>query len=169
MPSADPAALETGEDHPLERPLYETRAPRAEDIEDLVRIDAAWSGRERRGYLGERLRRALRPSGISLARVCVHEGRVVGFLLGEVTGGEFGRVGSAAWIDTVGVDRSQGRRGVGSALLQDFMRHAQVLGCERVRTLLDPEDEVLTGFLEAHLFRVAPTKVVERALEGVTR
>lgn len=150
----------------MEAPPLQTRAPAEGDLDALVAIDAAWAGHERRNYLASRLARALRPSGISLARVAEAGGEVVGFLLGEVTRGEFGRVEPEAWIDTFGVRPDCVRRGVGKALLEDFERHAQVLGTERVRTLLDPKDLALTGFLEKQGFRLATTKVVERQLSG---
>ncbi len=156
------------DEHFLETPEIETRAPRTEDLDRLVAIDAAWSGEKRRGYLEARLRRALRPSGISLARIAERQdGTIVGFLFGEVTRGEFGRVDSVAWIDTFGVSRQTVREGIGSLLLGDFIRHAHALGTVSVRTLLEPQDEALTAFLEAHGFQVAPTKVVEQSLEGM--
>ena len=153
-------------EHFLEQPEIETRAPLPEDLDALVEIDAGWRDDRRRAYLESRLRRATRPSGISLARVAEQDGEIVGFLLGEVTRGEFGRVESQAWIDTFGVKKSAARRGIGSLLLKDFMRHAQILGALRVRTLLEPEDEVLADFLQAHEFSVAATQVVEHTLEA---
>jgi predicted N-acetyltransferase YhbS len=142
------------------------RAPVAADLETLVAIDAEWSGRPRRGYLRQRLQRALRPRGISLARVACAGDEIVGFVLGELTNGEFGRVEGTAWIDTIGVRRDWARRGVGSALVEDFAAHAHTAGAERVRTLLDPESAALGDFLAVHGFGPAPTRVVELALEG---
>lgn len=152
-------------EHFLESPDLILRVPGAADLDALVRIDSAWSGVERRGYLEARLRRATRPLGISLARVAERGGEVVGFVFGEVTRGEFGRTEAVAWIDTVGVRRDQVRRGVGTALLQEFVSCAGVIGADRVRTLLDPGEDELTEFLEAHGFGVAPTRVVERLVE----
>ncbi len=157
-------SLSTAEEHPLEEPTVVVRVPFPRDLPAIVSIDGAWSGRERKGYLEARLNRAMRPSGISLARVAETDGKVVGFLFGEVTRGEFGRTEPVAWIDTFGVRRDQVRRGVGSSLLVDFMNHARALDVDCVRTLLDPKDEELTDFLERHDFRVAPTKIVEKSL-----
>lgn len=164
MPGTDGTLPADLEDLCLESPELLLRAPGAADLDALGRIDASWSGADRRGYLDARLRRALRPSGISLARVADWKGQVLGFLLGEVTRGEFGRVAPVGWIDTLGVRRDAARHGVGTALIQDFERHARAAGAERIATLLDPGDEALCDFLEAHGFRVAATRVVERLL-----
>jgi len=153
------------DEHFLESPDLVMRVPRATDLDALVHIDSAWSGAERRGYLEGRLRRALRPHGISLARVAERGADVVGFVFGEVTRGEFGRTEPVAWIDTIGVRRDQARLGVGTALLREFMSCARMIGAERVRTLLDLGEDALTDFLEAHGFRVAQTTVVERVVE----
>jgi predicted N-acetyltransferase YhbS len=148
----------------LEGSEFLIRAPKAEDIDALARIDGQWTGRQRRAYLAERLGRTLRPAAINLSRVAELDGRVVGFLFGEVTRGEFGDVGSVAWVDTVAVERARTREGVGSALLADFVAHATTAGSNRIWTLLDPGDEALTEFLQAHGFRVAATRVVEKIL-----
>jgi GNAT superfamily N-acetyltransferase len=148
----------------LETPDLVLRAPRADDLETLVAIDASWGGAARREYLRDRLRRALRPTGISLGRLAECEGNVVGFVLGEVTRGEFGRVAPVAWVDTIGVRKDALRRKVGSTLLSDFERHGRAAGADRLATLVEPNDEALTDFLEAHGFRLAPTRVVERPL-----
>lgn len=148
-------------EHFLESPQLVLRAPRTADLDALVGIDSAWGGTQRRGYLEARLLRASRPRGISLARVAERQGEVVGFVFGEVTRGEFGRTESVAWIDTVGVRRDVARQGVGTALLEEFVSCARVIGADRVRTLLDPGEEALAEFLEAHGFGIAPTRVVE--------
>ncbi len=151
-------------ERPLERPELLVRAPCATDLDAVVRIDRHWSHTERRTFLEERLLRTLRPATINLSRVVERKGEVVGFLFGEVTRGEFGQTGAVAWVDTVGVDPAAVRGGVGSALLSEFMAHARAAGGERVWTLLSPDDEDLTEFLEVHGFRVADTKVVEKVL-----
>jgi GNAT superfamily N-acetyltransferase len=142
------------------------RTPVMSDLEALVRLDAAWSGVERRGYLRQRLSRALRPRGISLARVGESGGELVGFVLGELTLGEFGRVEATAWIDTIAVRPDHARRGVGAALIEDFVAHAYAAGAERIRTMIEPRDEALWDFLTAQGFGPAPTRVIELSLEG---
>ncbi|MFN7972600.1 MAG: GNAT family N-acetyltransferase [Acidobacteriota bacterium] len=166
MPDTDLDHDPGGTEHAFETPALETRHPRVEDLDAICAIDRQWTHHERRAFLGERLRRALRPRGISLARVCESAGEVCGFLLGEVTHGEFGRVAPVAWIDTIGVARDRLHHGVGTLLLQDFLRHARLLGVESVRTMLEPTDTALGRFLEAQEFQDARTRVVERRFDA---
>jgi len=142
------------------------RVPRPEDLDAIVRIDEAWTGEPRPTYLGSRLGRTQHGAGIDLSRVAERDGEVVGYLFGEVTRGEFGRVFPVAWVDTIGVRKDQVRGGVGSALLQEFMRHARAAGARRVWTLLEPEAGGLADFLQAHGFHVAKAKLVEQVLDG---
>jgi predicted N-acetyltransferase YhbS len=151
-------------DRAFEMPDVSTRAPRQEDLQAVVSIDASWRGSSRRDYLSDRLSRALSPPGIGISRIVERNGDVIGYLFGEVTRGEFGHSGLVAWIDTLGVRKDHARRGIATLLLQDFVHHAQAAGASQVRTLLDPADEALTDFLQAQRFTVAPTIVVERAL-----
>jgi ribosomal protein S18 acetylase RimI-like enzyme len=50
------------------------------------------------------------------ALVAEFEGKVVGFILGYVSGWEFGVPDTVGWIDTLGVDPSYHRHGIGRAL-----------------------------------------------------
>ena len=145
------------------------RTPVAADLEAMVRLDAAWSGVERRSYLRQRLSRALRPRGISLARVGESGGELVGFVLGDLTLGEFGRVETTAWIDTIAVQRDHAHRGIGSALIEDFIAHAHAAGADRIRTMIEGNDTALGEFLAVHGFGAAPVRVIELALDGRTR
>jgi GNAT superfamily N-acetyltransferase len=149
-----------------EEPFSEVtlRAPLPFHLDAIVRIDAAWSGRERRAYFDDRLGRIWSAPGLDLSRVAERRGQVVGYVLGDVARGEFGRVGAVAWIEAIGVRRDQARQGVGSALLREFSVYAAALGATRVWTLLDPDDERLTDFLQAQGFGLARAKVVERNL-----
>jgi hypothetical protein len=62
------------------------------DLVALVAIDAAHSGRRRRGYFERRLATALRDRERDVQVAVVQAGQLLGFMLGRVLEGEFGRV-----------------------------------------------------------------------------
>ncbi|MDP6510198.1 MAG: GNAT family N-acetyltransferase [Dehalococcoidia bacterium] len=53
------------------------------------------------------------------------EGRVVGFVLGDVRGWEYG-MPPGGWIDIMGVDPQFQRRGIGIKLIQAFAQEAKL-------------------------------------------
>ena len=89
------------------------------------------------------------PEGSVVAEV---DGRVVGFMLGDVRAGEFGIEEPSGWIEVIGVDPEFAGRGVGRALADAMLSRYRERGVHRVRTMVDaamPEVErffKLVGF-----------------------
>jgi len=75
------------------------------DIEGICRIDERITGRYRPDVWEQRTAYYLRrdPDSSQVAEV---DGRVVGFMLGEVRGGEFGLEEPTGWVEFFGVDPS---------------------------------------------------------------
>ena len=94
------------------------------DLDAVVRIDKNVLGKERRAFW----KRKIAYAGIypRPALVAEFEGKVVGFILGYVSGWEFGVPDTVGWIDTLGVDPAYQRRGIGrelfNALIEIFKR-----------------------------------------------
>ncbi|HEX4955906.1 MAG TPA: GNAT family N-acetyltransferase, partial [Thermoanaerobaculia bacterium] len=65
------------------------------------------------------------------------DGRVVGFMLGDVRAGEFGIEEPSGWIEVIGVDPDMGGRGVGRALGEAMLARFRERGVKRVRTMVD--------------------------------
>ena len=84
------------------------------DLDAVVEIDKSVLGKERRAFW----KRKIAYAGIypRPALVAEFEGKVVGFILGYVSGWEFGVPDTVGWIDTLGVDPAYQRRGIGRAL-----------------------------------------------------
>ena len=84
------------------------------DLDALVEIDKKVLGKERRAFW----KRKIAYAGIypRPALVAELEGKVVGFILGYVSGWEFGVPDTVGWIDTLGVDPAFQRRGIGRTL-----------------------------------------------------
>jgi ribosomal protein S18 acetylase RimI-like enzyme len=89
------------------------------DLDAVVEIDKNVLGKERRAFW----KRKIAYAGIypRPALVAEFEGKVVGFILGYVSGWEFGVPDTVGWIDTLGVDPAYQRRGIGRALFNELI------------------------------------------------
>ena len=73
------------------------------DIGSVVRIDERISGRYRPDFWEQRIGYYMRrdPESSQVAEV---EGKVVGFMLGDVRAGEFGLEEPSGWVERFGID-----------------------------------------------------------------
>lgn len=133
------------------------------DISAIVRIDEKILGTYRPEVWERRIGYYLRrdPETSVVAEL---DGRVVGFMLGEVRSGEFGLEEPTGWIEVLGVDpeargRSVGRR-MGDALLEHFRQR----GARSVRTLVDEENEELCGFFSSLGFEPSSLRAFTRPI-----
>jgi len=72
---------------------------------------------------------------------------VIGFIMARVDFGEFGRLESAAVLDTIGIDPDYRDRGVGRALVSQLLANLTSLRVDRILTEVDWADRDLIGFL----------------------
>lgn len=142
----------------------EIRPVRAGDVSEIVRIDATHAGRRREAYYQALLERYLDASHhTTLSFVACRDGRVLGFLIGEVSRGAYGLPEEVATVQTVGVDRAYARSGIAAMLFAEFETHARRLGVERVYTLVSWSDPIL-GYFHRMGFHPAQTLYLERTL-----
>src|SRR3972149_4163902 len=89
------------------------------DLDAGVGIDKRVVGKERRDFWKRKIAYAgIYPRPALVAEI---EGKVVGFILGYVSGWEFGVPDTIGWIDTLGVDPAYQRRGIGKALFNELL------------------------------------------------
>jgi GNAT superfamily N-acetyltransferase len=109
------------------------------DLDAVVEIDKKVLGEERRAYWKRKMAYAdIYPRPALVAEL---DGKVVGFIMGYVSGWEFGVPDTIGWIDTLGVDPAYQRRGIGralfNALIENFKRSGRekfsVDGAEKTR------------------------------------
>ena len=106
------------------------------DLGDIVRIAEKTRGAYQPDLWEDRVSYYLRrdPEGSVVAE---SDGRVVGFMLGDVRAGEFGIEEPSGWIEVIGVDPAFGGRGVGRALADEMLGRYRARGVARVRTMVD--------------------------------
>ena len=124
------------------------RAFSEEDLEAIVEIDRKVLGKSRWNYWKQQI--DLSHAHFSLScLVAEFEGRVIGFILGEVSGGEFNVPDTVGWISTIGVDPDCQHRGVARQLSQEFIKNLKSIGVNIVYTLVNWSDWDLLKFFRA--------------------
>jgi ribosomal protein S18 acetylase RimI-like enzyme len=118
------------------------------DISDIVTIDEKISGRYRpevwERQIGYYLRRASETSVVAEV-----DGKVAGFMLGEVRSHEFGLEEPTGWIEVLGVDPDQRGKALGRRMAEAVLEYFRVQGAHRVRTLVDEEREDIRSFFSS--------------------
>jgi ribosomal protein S18 acetylase RimI-like enzyme len=139
------------------RPLNEL------DIEAITRIDEKVTGLYRPEFWENRVAYYLRRDP-EASRVAEVEGEVVGFMLGDVRGGEFGLEETSGWIERFGVDPSQRGKGLGRQLFDELAEYFRSAGAARLRTLVDSRQGDTERFLRAMGFENSALTALERPL-----
>src|SRR5213594_1219448 len=125
------------------------------DIGRIVAIDERITGQYRPEIWERRVAYYLRrdPESSQVAEV---DGRVVGFMLGDVHSGEFGIEEPSGWIERFGIDPDFRGRDLGRQLCDAVLKTFRARGAAAVRTLVDERDAGVAGFLAALGFKPSP-------------
>ncbi len=125
------------------------------DLGGIVALDEKISGNYRPDIWETRLSYYMRrdPEGSYVAE---SDGRVVGFMLGEVRSGEFGLEEPCGWIESLGVDPSCRGRSVGRRLAEEILRTFGERGATRVRTLVSDDMKEIRSFFDSIGFTPEP-------------
>ena len=110
------------------------RSMRQDDLNAIVAIDAAASGRRRPRYFEVMLHRAITQAGVQISLVAEVDGRVVGFVIGSLYYGEYGVVEPSASIDAISVAPDCRGKKVGKALMHQLRLNLGALGISILRT-----------------------------------
>lgn len=140
----------------------EVRGLRSDDLDDVVRIDALHTGEGKTDYWERVFRDFLRPDQRDRVGLAAEtEGRVIGYLVGEVRAFEFGSE-ACGWIFAVGVNPHDARKGVASALLGEACARFRQAGVGRVRTMVRRNDVGVLSFFRANQFHGGSFVQLER-------
>jgi len=134
------------------------------DIGSIVRIDERITGSYRPEVWEQRVMYYLRrdPEASMVAEV---DGRVVGFMLGEVRTGEFGLEEPGGWIERFGIHPDFRGRDLGQLMFDAMRAHFSGQGATTIRTLVDRRDAGVAGFLKALGFAPSPLEALEVKLQ----
>lgn len=137
------------------------RALQPTDLDAVVAIDTTIEGRHRRDYIERRLHSAQRQPLLHAQFAATQGNQLVGYLLGRLVVGEFGRSAPALRIELVGLRPEHGRRGVGRALFDALLRWGGRHGASEIRTLSSWTRSGMLGWLAGMGFELAPNLVIE--------
>jgi N-acetylglutamate synthase-like GNAT family acetyltransferase len=140
------------------------RVMKREDLDAVVAIDALVSKQERRQYYERKIAAVVsNPNNINTSLVAEVDGKVVGFMMGDVYFGEFGVPETSATIDTIGVHPDCQNRGVAHDLMDQFLTNMKAVGVRRIYTMVNWSDFNLERFFASHKFQ--PSKRVNLELQ----
>lgn len=120
-----------------------------DDLNSIVDIDTKVLGETRKDYWATKIIKeaALRPPDASL--IAEIDGKVAGFILGEVSGWEFKVPNNIGWIDTIGIDPDYQNRGIAKVLAIALVTNLRQHGVDTIYTLVNWNDWDLLQFFHA--------------------
>jgi predicted N-acetyltransferase YhbS len=130
----------------LTRDRFDVRTLRAEDYDDIVRIDQKVIGRRRGAYIRELVDEAMNDSAVRVSLLAHVDGVAAGFVMARTDFGDYGRAAPVAVLDTIGVDPDYAHRGLGHALMSQLFVNLQALRVESVETAVARENFGLLEF-----------------------
>ena len=140
------------------------RALSADDLRDVVRIDARHTGERKPAYWRRVFARFLDPEHEGVRLAVEVDGQIAGYLLGEVRAFEFGSH-RCGWVFAVGIDPQHLRRGLAHLLLEGAIERFRAMKVTKVRTMVRRSDVSVLSFFRAGGFEGGPYVQLERNLE----
>ena len=139
-----------------------TRLLSGDDIERVIAIDRAHTGRTRRHFFEKRFAAAkVRPE--EFIQLGVDRGGVLrGFAIARILRGEFGHERAVAVLDALGVEPQSEERGVGRALMEELIALADGMEVGFLQSQADWTNTYLLRFFAASGFALAPRLALER-------
>jgi ribosomal protein S18 acetylase RimI-like enzyme len=149
----------------LETDAVLVRSLKLSDLDALIEIDAAASGRRRPMYFEKMVERAVQKADFQASLAAELDDRTVGFVLATLFWGEYGVTEPSASIDAIAVEPEYRGRRVGRALIRQLLLNLAALRIERVRTEVSWNDYRLLAFFERSGFAPARRICLERRLD----
>ncbi len=129
------------------------------DLPEVQALDGRIQGEEKPEYWKNMI------GSKSVALVSETNGRITGFLLGEIRSWEF-RQPPTGWITVIAVDPQYRRSGIGRQLLAEALEIFRNREIENVRTMVESLDRDLLNYFNRMGFRRGPFVELQKQLRG---
>lgn len=140
------------------------RVMKSADLDAVAALDTLVSKQERREYYLRKIDSVVsNPHNINTSMVAELDGKIVGFIMGDVYFGEFGIPETSGTIDTLGVHPDYQNRGVAHDLMDQFLTNMKAVGVRKIYTLVNWDDFTLERFFAHHKFQ--PSKRINLELQ----
>jgi GNAT superfamily N-acetyltransferase len=146
---------------------HDVRSLDSNDVERVIAIDRAHTGRTRRNFFEKRFAAAkLKPDDFIHIGV-MRGGALRGFAIARILRGEFGREHVVTALDAVGVELEGQERGVGQALMAELTTMMRRAGAHALQTQADWTNHNLLRFFAAVGLKLSPRLALERSVSKV--
>ena len=122
------------------------------DLDRIIEIDTKVLGKSRPKYWQMKIELVEKHSPMA-SLVAEIDGEVVGFIIGDASGWEYGVPEHIGWIDTIGVDPSFQRRGIAKLLMNEMVTNLKKAGVSTIYTFVNWRDWSLLRFFDAFGFQ----------------
>lgn len=140
------------------------RVMKPEDVDAVAAIDTLVTKQQRREYYARKIEAVVNnPHNINTSLIAELDGKIVGFIMGDLYFGEFGIPEASATIDTLGVNPAYQNRGVAHDLMDQFLTNMKAVGVQKVYTLVNWDNFSLEKFFSRHKF--LPSKRISLELQ----
>jgi len=129
-------------------PIPVIRTMTLKDLDRIVEIDTKVLGESRPDYWEMKLELVEKRSPMA-SLVAEVDGKVIGFVIGDASGWEYGVPEHVGWIDTIGIDPSFQRKGIAKMLLTEMISNLKKVGVDTVYTFVNWRDWSLLRFFDA--------------------
>lgn len=117
------------------------------DLDAIVEIDKEVLGKIRPEYWSMKIELSENRSPLA-SLVAELDGKVIGFILGDASGWEYGVPDTVGWIDTIGVHPQYRRKGIARVLFDEMVANLKKVGVVSIYTFLDWKDWDLLHFFD---------------------
>ncbi len=121
------------------------------DLDSVAEIDFSLLGKMRKTYWETRLER-VETSGVPSLAAEV-DGKVIGFILGNASGWEYGIPDNVGWIDTLGVIKAFQKQGVARLLFNEMVSMFRKVGVDTLYVFVNWRDWDLLMFFDRMGFK----------------
>jgi ribosomal protein S18 acetylase RimI-like enzyme len=149
---------------PSEHRDVRVRPARTSDLAAVVALDAEDTGTSKPAYWKSRFEWYVGRHTDRFFLVAERQGRMLGYVVGEVRAWEFGSPPSG-WIFAIGVSHADRLHGLGTMLVDEMCARFRKAGVTHVRTMLAKDARLIMSFFRSLGMMAGPFVQLEKRID----